>query len=69
MQPIYPTPWTLGKPRGTIKGQPTCWLVVMSPPNAPQTATYFRFKDYNNNKESHIVKLKSLNMQNLLDVD
>jgi len=56
MQQLYPTPWQLGKPRGSIKEQPTCYLVVMSPPNAKQTTTYFLFKDNNNDKQATLKK-------------
>lgn len=56
-QVTYPTAWSYGKPRGSIKEQPTAYLVVMSPPNEKQTTTYFRFREYKN-KEEALVKAK-----------
>ena len=56
MQQNYPTQWQLGKPRGSIKEQPTCYLVVMSPPNGKQTNTYFLLKDNNNDKQATLKK-------------
>jgi hypothetical protein len=56
MQQTYPTPWQLGKPRGSIKEQPTCYLVVMSFPDLTQTNTYFRFKENNNDKQATLQK-------------
>lgn len=55
-QQNYPTQWQLGKPRGSIKKQPTAYLVVMSPPNAKQTNTYFLLRDNNNDKLATLKK-------------
>jgi translation elongation factor P/translation initiation factor 5A len=53
---IYPTEWSRGKVRGELKPYPTYYRVRMSPPNAKQITTYFKFKDNNNNKEITLKK-------------
>ncbi|ARF12684.1 HNH endonuclease [Klosneuvirus KNV1] len=54
MQPlIYPSPWQLGKPRGSIKdtinkktGTVTSYSVTLSPPNAQPITKFFSISEY-----------------------
>lgn len=48
----YPTEWQLGKPRGSIKTNPTNYQVTLSPPNVKQIVNFFRFCEYKNQIEA-----------------
>jgi hypothetical protein len=41
----YPTEWSLGKPRGSLKEEKTGFRVTMSPPKEKQYFKYFKFAD------------------------
>jgi hypothetical protein len=45
MQPQYPTQWSHGKPRGSIRSNPASYSVIMSPPGGKQTCKTFPFKN------------------------
>ena len=46
----YPTEWSLGKPRGSLKEEKTGYRVTMSPPKAKQYFKYFKFADTDDSK-------------------
>jgi hypothetical protein len=56
----YPTEWTLGKPRGSIKDYyKKGHMVVISPPNAKQYDKKFLFMDYGNNKAKTLLEAEN----------
>ena len=54
---LYPSEWQLGKPRGSIKEQPTGYMVVLSPPGERQISEYFT-KTKCGTKENALIQAK-----------
>lgn len=49
---VYPTEWTLGKPRGSTKEIPTGYLVRVTPPTQKTISKYFLHRSYKKKDDS-----------------
>jgi len=52
----YPTEWSLGKPRGSIKVVKDGYQVLITPPNEKQIVETFNIKKFNGNKEETLTR-------------
>jgi len=52
----YPSAWSLGKPRGSLKKEATGYRVTMSPPEAKQYSKYFKFDKTIDDYDKHAKK-------------